>query len=904
MKTNFTPSKIIASLALITNTSSYAQVQSEPKTITNSISFTENKGQVYDQNYKPRPDVLFGTMTGDMAVHIKNSGISYQLYKVNSNKKATNEISNENGNEVAEQTIYRVDLNWINANKNFTITHDETLPGHSNYYNEGCPNGALFVKSYTGVSLNNLYNGINLHYYQKNGYLKHDYIVAPNTDYKQIQLNVKGAAVNINKDGTLLLKTPLGKIQEGAPIVYQNGKQLKANWVLKTISTENTTLSFNIENYNSAQELIIDPVTRLWGTYYGMNGDEFGNACATDVNDNVFMTGHSASLGGTVIATTGSHQSTSGGNTDAFLVKFNSNGVRQWATYYGGAGIDQGKSCATDATSNIYLVGITQSSVGTVIATNQHQGTYGGGTNDAFLVKFNLNGVRQWGTYYGGSGDDSGLSCTVYSTSDVYIAGTTTSTGTLIATVGSHQAANGGGTEDAFIAKFNSSGFRQWGTFYGGTGSDFGNSCKHDNSGNIYLTGSTTSNSGTVIATTGAHQSFHGVAYDAFLVKFNSTGVRQWGTYCGSNFNELSNSCATDASGNVYIAGKTVVSTGTVIATAGSHQINFGGGSDAFLIKFNSVGVRQWGTYYGGVDFEDGNACATDPSGNVYLAGVTQTISTGTVIATPGSHQSNSGTGTNDAFLVKFNTNGVRQVGTYYGGTGYNAGLGCATDGSGNVYLVGRTQTTTSVSIASNGAHQTNFGFGNNDAFLVKFSSACVTPPANPTNTTPQNSQTVCAGNSTTLSAASGANSINWYATPTSTAVLGSGQSYITPTLAIGSYSYYAEASSCTVSVGRTEVTVNVQSCTPTGMNESKNYSNQFVKVYPNPAQSNIYLDVESIIENANVYVTNNLGQIIIKEKIIGTHTAMNVYTLPSGIYFIRIINNNNIIGTYKFMKE
>ncbi|MDX2172960.1 MAG: SBBP repeat-containing protein [Bacteroidota bacterium] len=901
MKKNRIPFKIITGLVLCAYVSTNAKEQLGAKSASNTISFTENKGQVYDQNYKPRPDVLFGSMTGNMAVHIKNNGVSYQLYKVNSYKEVVDEKTKVKHNEIDKQTIYRVDLNWVNANQNFVTTHDETLPGYNNYYFESCPNGALNVKSYTGITLNNLYNGINLHYYQKNGDLKHDYIVAPHSNYKQIQLNVQGATVSINKDGTLLLKTPFGKIQEGAPIVYQNGKQLKANWELKTNSTENTTLSFNIENYNSAQELIIDPVTRLWGTYYGANGDEFGNSCATDINGNVFMTGYSATLGGTIIATTGSHQSTSGGNTDAFLVKFNSNGVRQWGTYYGGAGYDEGKSCAADATSNIYLVGTTQSSVGTVIATNQHQGIFGGGTNDAFLVKFNSSGVRQWGTYYGGSGNDLGLSCHVYSTSDVYIAGTTASTGTVIATVGSHQAVNGGGTEDAFLAKFNSSGIRQWGTYYGGTGSDFGNSCKSDNSGNIYLTGSTTSNTGTVIATAGAHQSVHGVAYDAFLVKFNSNGIRQWGTYCGSNFNELSNSCATDASGNVYIAGKTVVSSGTVIATVGSHQFNFGGGSDAFLIKFNSAGVRQWGTYYGGADFEEGNACATDPSGNVYLAGVTQTISTGTVVATPGSYQSTSGSGTNDAFIVKFNTNGVRLVGTYYGGTGYNAGLGCATDGNGDIYLVGRTQTTTSVSIASNGAHQTNFGGGNNDAFLVKFSSNC-TAPTNPTNTTPLTNQTICAGNFATLSATSGANAINWYATPTSTTLLGTGNSFATTTLAIGSYSYYAEASSCTVSATRTEITVNVQLCT--GINELKNNPNQLIKVYPNPAHSIIYIDVENIDENTNVFVRNMLGQFVMNETINTKHVPLNIFDLPSGIYFIQLINNTNIVSTYKFVKE
>ena len=87
------------------------------------------------------------------------------------------------------------------------------------------------------------------------------------------------------------------------------------------------------------------------------------------------------------------------------------------------------------------------------------------------------------------------------------------------------------GSSDAFLVKFNSSGVRQWGTYYGGTGYDYSFSCATDASGNIYLSGYTRSTSG--IATTGAHQTTLGRGYDAFLVKFNSSGVRQWGTYYG-----------------------------------------------------------------------------------------------------------------------------------------------------------------------------------------------------------------------------------------------------------------------------------------------------------------------------------------------------------------------------------
>lgn len=126
----------------------------------NNISFTENKGQVYDQNYKPRPDVLYGAMAGNMAVHIKSNGVSYQLYRVDKYKEIEDPKTSQKRKEIDEQTIYRIDLDWLGADKNVTQTTDEELPGYNNYYLESCPNGALNVKSYTGVTLKNLYDGI------------------------------------------------------------------------------------------------------------------------------------------------------------------------------------------------------------------------------------------------------------------------------------------------------------------------------------------------------------------------------------------------------------------------------------------------------------------------------------------------------------------------------------------------------------------------------------------------------------------------------------------------------------------------------------------------------------------------------------------------------------------------
>ena len=78
------------------------------------------------------------------------------------------------------------------------------------------------------------------------------------------------------------------------------------------------------------------------------------------------------------------------------------------------------------------------------------------------------------------------------------------------------------------------------------------------------------------------------------MVKFNSAGVRQWGTFYGGLGNETGVSCCTNKFGTVYLSGTTNSNNGTTIATASGHQPNVGGGtSDAFLVRFDSLGNRQ-----------------------------------------------------------------------------------------------------------------------------------------------------------------------------------------------------------------------------------------------------------------------------------------------------------------------
>ncbi|HPD66404.1 MAG TPA: PKD domain-containing protein [Bacteroidia bacterium] len=280
-----------------------------------------------------------------------------------------------------------------------------------------------------------------------------------------------------------------------------------------------------------------------------------------------------------------------------------------------------------------------------------------------------------------------------------------------------------------------------WSTYYGDSGRDKVNGVSYDSLGNVYITGETTSTSN--MATSGAHMTTYGggTAHynwggDAFVAKLTSTGTRVWATYYGGTSNDQGNCIKTSKNGDSYVAGCTESTSG--IATSGAFQTSRPSSSyhNPFLVKFNSSGVRQWGTYYGsgGNDHTFNNTIAFDKSGNIYITGSANCVSSCQTITTSGCYQaqnSASGTGNayNDAFVAKFSPSGSLIWGTYYGGNrggnqaSHDEGDAIYVDDSNYVYITGSCQS--SVGIATTNAYQTSFGgaVGTYDAFIAKFNS-------------------------------------------------------------------------------------------------------------------------------------------------------------------------------------
>lgn len=687
-----------------------------------STGFIENKGQLIDQDRKPNSAVLYLLNGNGLNVQLKKTGFSYDIFTTQRKSKAVlgmaEPIQKLPGKEIEpEEVIYnfhRIDISLLGANPSPQIIAEGKSSDYTNYYNvDHAPDGILDVHQYQKVIVKNIYPNIDIEYLLNEKGFKYNFVVHAGAQLSDIKLQYKGAPFKIHRQ-ELIFNTTQGEFIESIP----------ASWLIKnglnqTVQVDYTlldkeTIGFKTQAQIASFDLVVDPnPTRLWGTYYGgAGGGEYGYGTTADPSGNIYLVGMALSTNN--ISTSGSHQSSYGGTYDAFLVKFNTSGVRQWATYYGGSNYEEGKSVCSDMNGNIYLAGETASSNN--ISTTGSQQLSIAGNDDAFLVKFNTNGVRQWGTYYGGLAEDVGLSVATDASANVFVSGYTYSTSNIASSL-VHQTVHAGMT-DAFLVKFNTNGIRQWATYYGGSGEDRGASVAIDQTGSIYLGGWT--NNASNISTTGSHQVNYGGDYDAFLIKFNTNGVRQWGTYFGGTNSDYGISVKTDGLNNIYLGGRT---SSNFISTTGAHQQFQGGITDAFLVKFNTNGVRQWATYYGGANAEEPISITTDVGGNVYLTGWTQSINN---ISTPSAHQVNYGGGTTDAFLVKFNSNGVRQWGTYYGGSNDDWGYSIAADVNGNVFLAGYTSSGNNISTI--GSHlSTKSGF--NNAFLTKLFNCSVTGP-------------------------------------------------------------------------------------------------------------------------------------------------------------------------------
>lgn len=753
-----------------------------------SFSFQENKGQLTNEKGSAVPDILYYGEGNGANIYCFKDKIAFVFTKVStglSDKEGSYDShlpfnglkSSHKFRDLSKDSstisVSRMEMNFKNSIPATRVIAEEQQEEYFNYYLGHCPNG-ITAHTYKKLTYKGIYNNIDLVLETKGAGMEYSFIVYPGGNISDIQIQWTGAdsIISILDGSRIRYSSALGYLEEGNPKSFiTGGEKISTHYKL-----QNNLVSFDVSSYNKSHILTIDPGV-VWATYF--SGDSSSSATSVTVGDSGYTYITGLTFGKLYFAASGFFSKYT--FIAPYIAKFTSAGMPVWATYFAG---DTNKSfiytftrptrLCPDKSSNIYLTGGTPSRMG--IATS---GAYLSTLSklvfvDAFLLKFNSAGKILWGTYFGGNSASQAYDVTTDDSNNVIIAGETYSDSN-IATSGAFKTKIVYQDADAFVAKFDPTGKLKWSTYFGGSKIDCANGVATDSLCNIIIVGATQSTSS--IATTGAYQTsfggatpsstqaylYAGMAADAqgdgFIAKFTPAGKCTWSTYFGGSDNDEVYKVAIGTGGNIFIVGATCSSSN--IASSGAFKTSFDPGSqpvlvsticpDVFIARFSSSGSRNWSTYYGGNEIDNGTDIKLDKSSHIYISGLTRSASG---IATPGAYDTAylpfSGHYFDREFMAKFTNAGKRIWGTYFGTQGFfNQDFASIALDSPAIYLAGIVVSGLSkANIATPGAYQAKAAKEYNvNAFLAKFKEfnydAGISSIQSPKNNTCSDSQTV-----------------------------------------------------------------------------------------------------------------------------------------------------------------
>ena len=640
------------------------------------FEFIENKGQWHE-------NVQYKIKLNNGAIFFENNCITYNFFNDADMQYSVAHHQNEWENFDLVKHFHAFKAHFRNSNNNPKIVSSIITEDYENYFIGNNPlKWASNVRKFGEIKYENIYNGIDLKYYNDDNGLKYDFIVEPGADPSKIQIEFEGLDNLYLEHGNLKLFTSVNTITEIKPYAYQiikgTKKEVKCNYVLRR-----NRLSFEFpDSWDKTKELIIDP-SLVFSTYTGSTGDNWGFTATWDYNDNVYSGGIVFAVG--YPTSTGAYQINFAGGTypnpqnpnwypngcDIGIIKYNETGTqRLFATYLGGTtGQEMPHSLVVTEDNDLIIMGTTGSSDFPVssnafrtyflggdslvydnviafpygvdifvakISENGNQllgGTYvGGSSNDGlnFRIHYthpdpitNINWVKQHGndSLYANYGDGARGEVIVDSKNFVYVGTTTFSTNFSQGIYPGFQPNNNGGQEGIVFKMSPDLSQMIWSSYIGGTGDDAVFSVALNDNYDVLVAGATVSHN--FPTTPGAYNTTHnGGSTDAFVSKISTNGnTLLSSTFFGSNRFDNAFFVRTDRFDNVFICGQTKATGNTLIQNAGYSIPNSG----QFITKFNpNLTNVVWSTVFGTGNGKPNisiTAFAVDVCDRIYLAG-------------------------------------------------------------------------------------------------------------------------------------------------------------------------------------------------------------------------------------------------------------------------------------------
>lgn len=407
------------------------------------------------------------------------------------------------------------------------------------------------------------------------------------------------------------------------------------------------------------------PVLQAQRTYGGSQIDQ-AKAIIQTSDGGYLMVGRSNSAGG--------NRTNPLGGADVWLVKTNANRNIQWQRSFGGSGTDIGYDVKATSDGGYIIAGTSNSVNGDVTAPL--------GGNDAFLLKVNSAGNKQWWINLGGSADDEARSVWQNSDGSYSFAGNSRSSGATL---------TNRGNSDALAGRVNATGALVWLRSYGGTQFDAATGIQQITQGDIVISGVTSSNNFDVSNRRGGS--------DAWVLRLNNTnGNIVWSRVFGGTEDDRAASLRQIAGGDIIVIGSSESNNRDVSQNRGQE--------DFWAFRITNGGTLVWSTTYGGPQADDAFGMAITPDGGILMSGESMSAS----------QQVPLNRGGDDFLTIKINSSGVFQWAITSGGNRDESAAAVAVTTDGGFVVAGYTES------RNNGDVTTNRG--EKDYWLVKYSSS------------------------------------------------------------------------------------------------------------------------------------------------------------------------------------
>jgi hypothetical protein len=496
--------------------------------------------------------------------------------------------------------------------------------------------------------------------------------------------------------------------------------------------------------------LIIDPQL-TFSAYFAGSFQDAAAAVGHDSHGFIYVAGTTSSTN--LPVTDNPYQSASGGNADVFVVKLDPNAAPGaqvvYSTYAGGSDDDTLKAMVVRPDGTVYLAGTTKSSnfpVGNAAQSSLN------GTSDGFVLVLDpsqagLSAIF-YGTYLGGSGDDSANDIAVDPSGKIYVAGSTRSND--FPAYGGYQV-GAASSADAFFAMIDTTqsatGTLVYATYLGGSAWEEGNAVAVARDGTAWVAGITWSYDFPLIGV--SYQNANHVAGDAFLAHINPMAAGGssllYTTYLGGSDQDAAMRVTVDSAGRPVVTGYTLSTDFPV--TANALQAKSGGDADVFVAVVDpATGTSGlvYSTYFGGDGGDVPQGMTQDAAGNIYIVGYT--LSTNLPV-TSNALESNPGGG-EDGFLVRLNpARSAPDLVSYVTSSGTQTAAGIDVDSNGVVYIAGYTSGPL-LDILGGASKVTNSG--DRDGFVLAYAPCLFT-------VSPNTAQFAAAGGSATIAITTGA---------------------------------------------------------------------------------------------------------------------------------------------------